>query len=111
MNKISITDSDLRYMVNEAIEKMGNGFDNIDFPIDTDGTIDDDGEEDAELNSFYDAIEELASDGIMCFRKIKEMLTEEDYAKRNAEKLKTTLDKITNICNELDAFINDYGRI
>ena len=110
--KISITNSDLRYMVNETIDKMTNGFDNIDFPIDIDGTDDtEDENRDEQMDSFYEAIEDLATDGIMCFRKIKEMLTEGDYAIQNADRLKKTLEKITNICNELDAFVDDYGRI
>lgn len=110
MKKIRITESDMRYMVNEAIDKMPNVFDSIEgFEPDPQFDEEDDNTDD-KMNSFYDAIEELASDGILCFRKIKEMLVEEDFAKKNAAKLQKTLDKITKICDELESFVKDYGR-
>lgn len=92
-------------------ERTTNGFDEIDFPIDIDGADDSEDEnKDEELDSFYDAIEDLAVDGAMYFRKIKELLTEEEYAKENADKLKKTLEKITRICDAIDDFANDNGR-
>ena len=108
MSKISITKDDLRYMVNEAVDKLPNGLDGI---IPDGNEIEDDyEEEDEQMALFYDAIENLAVEGIMCFHKIRDMLTEEEYGKENAEKLKKTLEKITDICDKLEDFINDSGR-
>lgn len=111
--KISITENDLRYMVNEAIKKSAEpspfDFDDEDIANAIDGEEDD--EKDERMEAFYDAIESLATDGIMCFTKIKKMISEDEYGVANAEKLKPTLDKINNICKILEDFIMDYGRV
>ena len=112
--KLTITKNDLKYMVNEAIKKTAESSSAFDFitPSNDDFTDDDfEDEKDERMEAFYDAIENLATDGIMCFRKIKEMISEDEYGIANAERLKPTLDKINNICKVLEEFIMDYGRV
>lgn len=91
-----------------AIDAMPDA-DDVEFPNNFEYDEEDD-DSDERLEMFYDAIEELASQGILCFRKIKEMICEDEYGKANAEKLKGTLEKINKICDSLDEFIRDYGR-
>lgn len=108
MSKVSITKDDLRYMVSEAVDKLPNGLDGI-IPDGNDAD-DNDEKDDEQMKLFYDTIENLAVDGIMCFHRIRDMLTEDEYGKENAERLKKTLEKITDICDKLEDFINDSGR-
>ena len=108
MRRISITEDDIKSMVNNAIDAMSDEVADIKYPNDFEFT----GESDADerMDMFYRAIEELATEGILCFKKIKEMISEDEYGKANSDKLKKTLEKINKICDTLDDFVRDYGR-
>lgn len=111
MKRVVITEGEIRNMVNSAIDAMTDKMTDIEFPNDgTEFSEDDTDDSDERLNMFYDTIEELATEGILCFKKIKQMISEDEYGKANSEKFKNTLEKINKICDSLDDFIKDYGR-
>lgn len=109
MKKIQITESDIKSMVDDVLSKTSDNDAMSMFEKNVDITDNEDVDE--RMESFYDAIESLASDGILCFKKIKQMISEDEYGVANAERLKPTLDKISEICDMLESFILDYGRV
>lgn len=112
MKKVVITEEDFKNMVNSAIDAMSDKMADIEFPDSGVEFSDEDTDDsDERMDMFYEAIEELATEGILCFKKIKQMISEDEYGKANSDKLKNTLEKINKICDSLDDFIKDYGRV